>query len=106
MLMLDRFQIILPTPYYPRRSHAWPGSDDHLFPLVHLDDIMSVSCAQDSLTDRHYHWYNGTSGCRTPLYRECEYEGGLGATAAFRRCWSGVHWKHQWQVNFRVMEIA
>ena len=75
MLVFDRFQVILPTLYYRRRSHAWYGSDDHLFPLVRLDDIMAVSCAKDSLTDWHYHWYDSTSWCRTPLYRECEYKG-------------------------------
>jgi hypothetical protein len=70
MLIFDRFRVILPTLYYRRGSHAWAGSNDHLFPLAHLDDIMAVSCAKDSLTDWHYHWYDSTSRCRTPLYRE------------------------------------
>lgn len=106
MQIFDRFQVILPTLYYRRGSHAWSGSDDDLLPWARLDDIMVVSCATDSLTDWHYHWYDGTSWCRTPLYRECEYKGDFWDDCFFRRCRSCVHWERQWQVNFPVMEMA
>jgi len=84
--MFDRFQVILPTLYHQRGSHAWSGSDDHLFPLTHFDDIMVVSCAKDCLTDWHYHWYDGASSCRSPLSRECEYKGDFRDDCSFRRC--------------------
>jgi hypothetical protein len=83
MPMFDRFQIILPTLYHRRWSHARPGSDDHLFSLAHLDDIMSVSYAKDSLVDWHYRCYDGHFWVSYSAYRECEYEGVFGATAAF-----------------------
>jgi hypothetical protein len=52
--MFDRFQVILPTLYYRHGSHDW-----------------------------HYHWYDGTSWCRTSLYRECEYKEDFWVTASF-----------------------